>query len=276
MVTEAVESILTGHRLPAELIVVDESREPNEQLDGLAAPGCELRHLHVPPRGVSAARNAGVDAAREQTIVFTDDDVFVERDWLGRLLEALAAAGPRAVVTGRALPAAPDVPGGIATTSQLRDEPAVYEGRVAYDPLYFLNAAMPRSAFVEVGGFDERLGPGTPFPAGEDADLGFRLLEAGYRIVYAPEAVVHHRAWRSGDEITRIRWAYGRGKGAFYAKNLSVRDGFLAARLSRELVRYGRLAVTRLPSDRGRARRDLAVVGGMLSGLAAWWLRRGR
>ncbi len=44
-----------------------------------------------------------------------------------------------------------------------------------------------RSAFEEVGGFDEDF-----FCYVEDVDLGFRLRLAGYRCLYVPQSVVHH------------------------------------------------------------------------------------
>ena len=66
--------------------------------------------------------------------------------------------------------------------------PAVYEGRIGTDVLAGGHMATFRSLLRTVGGFDERLGPGLNFPAAEDNDLGFRMLETGYRILYVPEA----------------------------------------------------------------------------------------
>jgi hypothetical protein len=51
--------------------------------------------------------------------------------------------------------------------------------RVDRDPLITLNMGMHQEVVALAGGFDERLGPGTPYPAGEDNDFGFRALEAG-------------------------------------------------------------------------------------------------
>jgi GT2 family glycosyltransferase len=92
-----------------------------------------------------------------------------------------------------------------------------------------------RSVFDLVGLFDERLGPGTNFPAAEDNDLGFRLLEQGLCICYVPEAVVYHRAWRSEREILALKWRYGVGRGAYYAKHMSWRDPYMFSRMIRDV-----------------------------------------
>lgn len=270
LLADTVASVLRAEAVPAELIVVDQSDEPHADLRTRSA----VRYLWSRTAGLSRANNLGVKAAGHDLLVFTHDDVLVERDWLPRIVEALRREGPRTVVTGRVLPAG-DRPGGFAPSVQPATAPAVWEGRIGRDVLYPLNMALHRPALEAVGGFDERLGPGTPYPAAEDNDLGHRLLEAGYRIVFAPEAVVHHRAWRPRAEFAGLRYGYGRGQGAFYAKHLDLRDRYILRRLAGDTA--GRLA--RLP---GRVRRkekdpwsELCYVWGVVSGMAGWW-RTGR
>ena len=98
--------------------------------------------------------------------------------------------------------------------------------------------AMYRSAIDCIGGFDERLGPGTCFPAAEDNDLGFRLLEAGFHIIYDPASVLYHRSWRTEKDYLPLRWGYGRGQGAYYARYLSLQDRHMIARMSLDVVRH--------------------------------------
>jgi GT2 family glycosyltransferase len=133
--------------------------------------------------------------------------------------------------------------------------------------------ALHRSAIDEVGGFDERLGPGTRYHTAEDNDFGYRLLEAGYRIVYVPEAVVRHRAWRSEREFVRLRWTYGRGQGAFYAKHLQLTDHYMLGRAWWDLRRHAQRipARIRLQYRRG-AVADAVYCTALLSGMAQWLL----
>lgn len=274
LLADTVASILAGDRVPAELIVVDQSDRPHPGLPSAPSGACEVRYLWSESRGLSRANNLGVRAARHHRLVLTHDDVLVAPDWLALLAAALEREGPRAVITGRVLPAEPEGPDGFAPSTNLSTVPAVYEGRRGRDVLWPMNMALHREALLAVGGFDERLGPGTPYPAAEDNDLCHRLLEAGYRIVFDPAPVVWHRAWRPREEHTALRYAYGRGQGAFYAKHLELRDRYMLRRLAGDVL--GRLA--RLPGRalglkrwRGRPPRDeFAYVRGVLSAVWEW------
>jgi len=57
------------------------------------------------------------------------------------------------------------------------------------------NFFMHRDVFNQVGGLDERLGPGASGTS-EDVDLARRLTRAGIAIGYAPQAIVYHRVDR--------------------------------------------------------------------------------
>jgi GT2 family glycosyltransferase len=130
--------------------------------------------------------------------------------------------------------------------------------------------AIRRSDLAAVGGFDERLGPGTRFPAAEDNDLGLRLLEAGYRIVYDPEAVLYHRTWRAHGERLRVMWNYGRGQGAFFAKHSRLRDPYILRRFVGEVVHGTTAAVRRTWRRRRPPAGDIVYLTGMVWGAFDW------
>ena len=52
--------------------------------------------------------------------------------------------------------------------------------------------AFRRRAFDLWPGFDERLGRGVILDGGEEHHAFFSLIDRGYRVVYTPDAVVHH------------------------------------------------------------------------------------
>lgn len=269
LLTDTVASILYGDTLPAEVIVVDQSDRPHPQL----GEDSRVRYLWTETRGLSRANNLGTSAARNEWLVFTHDDVLAEPDWYGRMLGALVQGGPRTVVTGRVLAAEPETAEGFAPSLNPSTTPAVYEGRNGRDVIWPMSLALHRSALEAVGGFDERLGPGTPYPAAEDNDLCHRLLEAGYRIVFEPAAVVHHRAWRPRSEHASLRYDYGRGQGAFYAKHLGLRDRYMLRRLAGDVA--GRLV--RMGRRGGRnPREEIAYVRGVLSAVWQWARQEGR
>jgi GT2 family glycosyltransferase len=232
LLSETVESILRGKDVPTEMIIVDQSTEPHAELSVMkGSPSCEILYIHSKIVGVGASRNFGIRSSRFEILIFIDDDMFVEPDWFRNLVQAVIKAGPCSVVTGQVLTGESEVPGGIAPSIKKDQQPAVYQGRIRKDVLYTGNMGAYRSVFDQVGVFDERLGPGTSFPAAEDNDLGFRLLEQGYRICYVPEAVVYHRAWRSERENLALEWRYGVGRGAYYAKHMSWQDSYMFSRM---------------------------------------------
>jgi O-antigen biosynthesis protein len=273
LLAETVESVLRGDEVPTEIVIIDQSDIPHPVLASLKSDrSCEIRYLWTHSVGLSRARNTGIAAARHAILAIIDDDMLVESAWFGSLIRALLNAGERAVVTGRVLPTVAEVPGGFVPTFMPSQVPAVYEGRIGTDVLAGGHMAARRSIFDAVGGFDERLGAGADFPAADDNDLGFRLLEAGYRIIYAPEAVLYHRAWRGKGEYMAMRWSYGRGKGGYYGKYLGRKDGLMLCRMSRDILHR----VFRFPLlvwlDPRRACGDLVYIAGILSGTTRWTL----
>jgi GT2 family glycosyltransferase len=268
IVADTVRSVLAGDTVPDEIVVVDQSPDPNEELSLLARSG-PVRVIRAAVPGLSAANNLAVRESGSSILVFVNDDVFVERDWLTNLLRPFEGPHPASVVTGRVIAGPAEVPDAEAPSLSAVDKPPVSRGRIDADPLAGPNWACTREALLEVGPFDERLGAGAPYASAEDNDMGFRLLESGREIVYVHDAVVVHRAWRGGGDLLRVEWTYGYGQGAFFAKHLS-RDGWMLRRLLRDLW-------NRAPVRRGKVRRDAVYSAGLLVGGARWLLteRRG-
>lgn len=201
------------------VVVDDGSTVPVDPGDFPDAP-CDVTVLrHGRSRGPGAARNTGIALCDNDFVAFLDSDVVPRKGWLEALLghfcdPAVALAAPRIVALADG--EAPDdlVARYETVRSALdlgeREAPVVPFGSVSYAP----SAAIicRRAAVLEIGGFDESL------PAGEDVDLCWRLVEAGFRLRYEPIALVAH------EHRTRLReWATRR---AFYGSSaapLSVR-----------------------------------------------------
>jgi GT2 family glycosyltransferase len=271
LLKDTLISILSDSRVPAEIIIVDQSDLPNREICRMAeSTGVEIRYIHSAAVGLSRAKNAGMASATHEILVFTDDDMRTGPGWFASITAALQNAGSQAAVTGRVLPGESEKPGGFVPSTVLDESPAVYSGRLQRDVLASGNMAIHRSLLFRLGGFDERLGPGTRLPAAEDNDLGFRLLESGGRIHYVPEALLYHRAWRSSSEYLPMRWGYGLGKGGFYRKHLHRSDGHMFRRLLRDIGnRLLRLPV-RLMKNPRRAIGDVVYTCGVIAGLARW------
>jgi glycosyltransferase involved in cell wall biosynthesis len=134
---------------------------------------------HQRRRGPGAARNAGWRVARAPLVAFTDDDCIPAPGWLAA---ALAAHRADAFVQGRT---APD--------SSERHRAGLLSRTVTVDglgPQYeTCNIFYPRALLESLGGFDEGYGL---TPGGEDTDLAWRAIEAGFSPLSAHDAVVFH------------------------------------------------------------------------------------
>jgi len=272
-VRELVSSILAAETVPAEVVVVDQSDQADPDLRGRAPErGCLVTYVHTQTRGASAARNEGIRLARNDMLVFVDDDVLATPTWLSTLVAALEDGGDGAVVTGQVRSGEPENEGGFAPSLNLDEQGAVYEGRAAANVLWTGNMAIFRATVNRIGGFDERLGPGKKrFPGGgEDNDFCFRVLESGHRVVYEPNAVVYHRAWRPQSDYVGVRWRYGRGQGGFYGKHLRLRDPYIFGQLTRQVLSCCGDAVRELPRSPRLAAGSAAYAAGIVTASLEW------
>lgn len=274
MLLDTVRSVLAGEVVPRELVIVDQSTRAASDLAAMGeVRGCRVRYLHSETIGLSRARNIGLRAATEKTVVLIDDDMFVEPSWLRELLAGLPDV-PGAVATGRVLPAPPEGAAGIVPPAALveRDTSEVYRGMQPFDVVPGANVAVPRELVLDIDGYDERLGAGTRFNSADDNDIGYRLLEAGCEVHHVPTAVTLHRAWRSPKELARLRWNYGRGKGAFYAKHARLRNTYTVRRFGSEVARrLGRAARANIRSPRTTAK-ELLSLAGIAAGAVEWFV----
>jgi len=117
-----------------------------------------------------------------------------------------------------------------------------------------------------VGSFDERLGPGAGGHE-EETEMSDRIRRAGFRIGYAPEALVYHEVDAARANRERfIRIARERGR----CRMLHEKHSTLEV-IAKNAIALARLRIARL-TGAGMARiareeRRLAVARGMFDGL---------
>jgi GT2 family glycosyltransferase len=168
-----------------------------------------LRLLEQDNAGPAAARNRGVAEARAPLIVFVDDDVVPEPDWLAVHLAAQAQAGDEPVVLFGPLLPPRDTRLNAWGAWEERTLCVQYDGMRAgrWQPtsrqFYTGNASIARHLILEAGGFD------AAYSRAEDIELGRRLKRLGCRFVYLDEARAWHYVRRSFASWARMPVAYG-------------------------------------------------------------------
>jgi O-antigen biosynthesis protein len=210
-----LETIARSLRPGDELIVADAS----SSCDVSATVGARAgRLVRCPHPGASFQRNTGAAQARNDIVAFVDDDVRVSQGWAEAVVRTFAEHPQVAFLTGR-LEAPPEQAGyGRAVSVTERQEPTPLTTATTGTLGHSANMAVRRTVFERVGGFDERLGPGSPFRAAEDTDLIDRLLAAGHEGRYEPSALGWHEQWRSRPQLVKLEWSYGIGMGARLAR----------------------------------------------------------
>lgn len=219
MLKRALESIVnqvTDGGFSYEVLVVDDGSTDNTAavVQGVIDNSnnhatLSVRYVYQDKGGESRARNRGVKEARGKWIAFIDDDELAEPKWLAELYRvarnrgADCVDGPIDLILPANLPAdlGPRVRAlfgeKFLTSDARRKSPK--------DTLGTGNVLITRSLFDQVGDFDIGL------EIGMDADFFTRVENGGFKICYAPKAIIHHVIPKSRLQIASIKESFFKG-----------------------------------------------------------------
>ena len=221
----ALESV-SASRMPEssnwEIIVVDNNSSdatPAVVQEFQAKFPDQFRYIFEPKPGKSNALNRGISESNADVLAFMDDDVLVDPEWLARLTkcfehEEYVGSG------GRILPEIDfRQPSWLDSSYRYALAPlamfdlGLQSGELK-EPPFGTNMAFRREVFDRLGVFRSDLGPqpGSEI-RGEDTEFGMRVIQAGGRLWYAADAVVHHEI--SEKRLKRdyfLRWWFDKGR----------------------------------------------------------------
>ncbi|MBP7828926.1 MAG: glycosyltransferase [Kiritimatiellae bacterium] len=204
-----------------EIVVVDDGSTDKtaEQVRALSARDARVRYLGDGHRGIPAARNAGIRAARGEFIAIVADDYLLAPDYVRTFVSFFRERPDASVVRFRIVPARDNLSSRlshfayeISLRKRLDPDPGPLPRGLAAKARFVFSppplpapeitadhrleaagaAAYRREVFERVGLFDESLG------RAEDSDMGRRLRESGIAVYFNPHHTVAHQygPWR--------------------------------------------------------------------------------
>lgn len=217
-----------------EILVVDNA--PSDDRTKQLVTTCpSIRYTREPRAGLDFARNHALREATGELLAFLDDDVVVDRHWLSGLQEAWAENPDAAAFTGLVLPYELETEAQILFEQRggfRRGFEKIRYGQVLPKNVEYpcgagifgagCNMTFRRDLLQAIGGFDEALDTGAPLPGGGDIDMFYRVIRAGYPLVYEPRYLVFHQHRQELDKLRRQYWSWGLGVMAFITKSYQV------------------------------------------------------
>ena len=176
---------------PHEIVIVDQSAEPNDRVRAYAESTPGIRYHRIPERGLPNARNVGVGLATGDVVLFLDDDSIPDPDLVRYHAEGYG--DPEVSGVGGRVLGGYDAVGASIGVFRESDGKVVRNfgatTRCAVDHLPGGNMSFRRIVFEKVGGFDKTYGGSA---IGEETDFCLRARRAGFRFLFEPRASLEH------------------------------------------------------------------------------------
>ncbi len=260
---DALHQQQVPNELEWEVVIVDNNSPDNthQVVQQAQQQWPRLRYEFEENQGLSHARNHGIEHSSGEIILFTDDDVLPETDWVTTTLAGLerhqadACGGYIAPLWEKEPPhwLTERFYGFLAVRTDREDD---YEITQANQAPFGANMGIRRNVLNTIGLFDTNRGrKGNVLASGEDGDMFERILKAGFKAVFIGNSRVHHKVEAFRVEKTYFRrWRYQTSRNLALVKGMpgERRIGGIPPYLFPQLLRaIGRWCVAKLfcPAD---------------------------
>ncbi len=192
--------------VPFSVVIVDDGSETPAVVERGDLP-FDVRIVRLDENvGRAAARNAGIERAESDVVIFLDDDIRPLDGFVRAYAERLDPRGSEIGIGDVRFH--PDIPrDGLTRYLETRGVGKLApEEAIPYRYFLTYNSAVPTRLLREVGGFDERLRAW----GGEDMELALRLERAGATFSRVPDARALHAHRRTVDGVWEVSRAFAR------------------------------------------------------------------
>lgn len=219
---------LQGLDYPAFEVIVVNGPSTDASADMIERWGHRIKARSCGEANLARSRNIGIAAASGAIVAFIDDDAVPHPLWLRRLVmayrdPAVGAVGGFTIDNGgmgwQVRKTVCDRFGNAHNVTEFFDErPLNRPGAPFYPSLLGTNASFRAEALRSIGGFDHAFAYLL-----DETDVCLRLVDAGWRVVYEPEALVYHQFApshiRSGERVARTLYPSARSKAYFVTRH---------------------------------------------------------
>lgn len=213
-ITESLEHLKSIDYPNYEVVIVNDGSNDNTvSILKMYSDSYGYKVINTGNRGLSYSRNLGIAASRGEIIAYIDDDAYPDPQWLYYLAisfmknpDFAAVGGPNIVPPedGMIAQCVANSPGGPAHV--------LISDKVA-EHIAGCNMAFRREVLEELGGFDVQF-----HTAGDDVDVCWRIIKAGYKIGFSPSALVWHHRRSSIKKYWKQQYNYGRAEAMLLKK----------------------------------------------------------
>jgi glycosyltransferase involved in cell wall biosynthesis len=227
----ALESVSRLNYPDYEVILVDDGS--TDGVPEIAARYPQVRYHRQANRGLSVARNVGMELATGEIVAYTDDDCVADRDWLYFLVAKLLDSDASGVGGPNLLPTEDGPVAACVQVSPGAPAHVLVDDSVA-EHVPGCNMAFWRDRLMAIGGFDPVYSK-----AGDDVDVCWRLEGEGEHVVYAPSAMVWHHRRSTVRAYLKQQRGYGEAEALLKRKHPEKFRGYRAQWMGRIYTRAG-------------------------------------
>ena len=215
-----MESLLEQTYKNFELIIVDQN--DNDKVKEIAdkyVDRLDIKYIKSDKKGLSYNRNIGIDAAQGKILAFPDDDCAYKPDTIEKAINFFEKNNEYKIYSCKTM-----------DFNEVDTFKQMHNGICGINSLNVMDTITSITFFVLFEDrnylkFDERLGVGGEFGAGEEVVYILELLSRGYKGRYFGDDIIYHPAKKHSKSKEKYQrdFNYGRGFGALCKKEIVYR-----------------------------------------------------